>query len=56
MTAIADMDAFEISENLTDDQKKERTKEMTKRSSIYMNPEIITKLLTRMIQKDSIIR
>jgi hypothetical protein len=56
LTPIADSQAFEISENLTEDQKKEKTKEMTMRSSIYMNPSIITKLLSRMTQKDTITR
>jgi len=56
LTAIPDAQAFEIAENLDESRKKEKTKEMTMRSSIYMNPSIITKLLSRMTQKDTIIR
>lgn len=54
---VPDIDVSErISGRATAAELKNEQKNITKRSSIYMNPEIVSQLLSRMASKDSIIR
>ena len=54
---VPDIDVAErIQGQQTLDLVKKENKRLTKASSIYMNPEIVSQLLSRMTSKDSIMR
>jgi len=57
VTVVPDVDVSErIPGVCTIEQIKAKNKELTKSSSIYMNPEIVSQLLSRMTSKDSVMR
>ena len=53
---ITNIDARDIAGKVSEEELKRLNKTMTQNSSIYMNPEIITKLLGRTFSKDSLVR
>ena len=54
---VPDIDVSErISGPATAELVKKENKKLTKASSVYMNPEIVSQLLSRMTSKDSIMR
>lgn len=53
---ITNIDASDIAGKVSADELKRLNKTMTQNSSIYMNPEIITKLLGRTFAKESLVR
>ena len=54
---VPDIDVSEtVSGNVSPEEMKRLNRELTKSSSIYMNPEIVSQLLSRMTSKDAIMR
>ena len=53
VSVVPDID---VSEGDPNADVKALARDLTKRSSIYMNPEIVAKLLQRMTGKDQILR
>ena len=53
---IANIDASDNAGKVSAEEIKRLNKTMTQNSSIYMNPEIITKLLGRTFSKESLVR
>jgi hypothetical protein len=53
---IPNIDASDTAGKVSAEEIKRLNKTMTQNSSIYMNPEIITKLLGRTFSKESLVR
>jgi len=54
---VPDIDVSEtVNRCASPEEVKNLKKELTSSSSVYMNPEIVTQLLSRMTSKDSIMR
>ena len=55
VTPVPDVDVAD-GRDVSAEEEKQLTKELTKRSSIFMNPEIVSGLLGRVTQKDQLAR